>query len=419
MNKKTNDDFKVNGIIAEYNPFHNGHKYQIEDAQEQSGADYTIVAMSGNFMQRGTPALLDKYKRAEMALRNGADLVLELPSFYAASSAEFFATGATALLDKLGVVDYLCFGSECGDIELLQQFADILLDEPEEFVRLLKANMRQGLSYPSARTNALLQYRPELSCHRDVLFGSNNILGIEYLKAIMRRGSAIKPITTLRVSSNHHDRMMGTHQSSALAIRQATCNQQNLDLLAEQMPPSAFEIYTRTLEKYRPVELNDFSSALQYKLLMEADEGYTRYLDVSEELSDRICSNLYQFKNFCFFCDLLKTKDMTYTRISRCLLHILLDIDFTMANQYKRTDYVAYARVLGFRRSAEPLLTAIKAHSSIPLLTKLADASCILDENSLAMLRHELRISSVYAGTSAMKSGQPMINEYRTPLVII
>lgn len=184
---------KVNGIIAEYNPFHNGHSYHLNTAEEQNNADYTIIAMSGNFMQRGEPALIDKYKRAEMALRNGADLVLELPAYYSASSAEYFAIGAVTLLDKLGVVDYLCFGSECGEINILTRIAEIIATEPEKYTNTLRHYMREGLSFPTARTTALLEYDPSLSNYHDVLSSPNNILGMEYIKALILRKSSMQP----------------------------------------------------------------------------------------------------------------------------------------------------------------------------------------------------------------------------------
>ena len=137
---------KVNGIIAEYNPFHNGHKYHLEESKRLTGADYSVVVISGNFIQRGDPALVDKHTRAEMALKNGADLVLELPTVYSASSAEYFATGAVSLLDKLGLVTHLCFGSECGDTALLHQIASILREEPADYTTELKAKLKQGIS---------------------------------------------------------------------------------------------------------------------------------------------------------------------------------------------------------------------------------------------------------------------------------
>ncbi|MBR1770940.1 MAG: nucleotidyltransferase [Lachnospiraceae bacterium] len=410
---------KVNGIIAEYNPFHSGHLYQLEDAKARTGADYTVIAMSGNFMQRGTPALVDKYKRARMALECGADLVLEIPVFYSVSSAEYFATGAVALLDKLGVVDHLCFGAECDDLHVLQQIADIFLHEPEEFSTLIKQYTKEGYSYPSARAVALNQFRPDLYKRDDVLVSSNNILAIEYLKALKKRSSSIEPLSTLRRSSDYRDRMLTSHQSSALAIRQAIYDNRELSALAEQIPPAAFRILRKAIETYGPVRLNDFSAILHYRLLMEADNGYTQYLDVSPELSDRIRGHLYEFTDFRSFCDLLKTKELTYTRISRCLMHILLDIKATDVYHYMYADCVQYARVLGFRKDSQPLLTAIKENASIPLVTKLADAKKQLGEYSHQMLQKELQISAIHSSTVAVKSGTSMKNEFRSPLVII
>lgn len=419
--KKTDNShtpFTVNGIVAEYNPFHNGHHHQLRDALSHTGADYTVVIMSGNFMQRGTPALLDKYKRTEMALRCGADLVLELPALYSASSAEYFATGAVALLDKLGVVNHLCFGSECNNLEVLQKIADILCEEPEGYVTLLKQNLKHGYSYPTARTMALVQFQPELSGSRDVLSFPNNILGIEYLKALRRRDCSIKAHTTLR-NSNHHSRMPEEQFSSSLALRQAILDHRDPSMLASQIPEDAYRILEAALASESPLQLDDLSAQLLYKLATEADMGYSSYLDVSSDLSDRIRNRLYEYTSFSGFCDLLKTKDMTYTRISRCLMHILLDIRNTDMELYRQADYIKYARVLGFRRDAEALLTAIKQNSTIPLLTKLADAKEILDRQGLFMLHKELRINAVYESAAAIKSGRPMNNEYRSPLVII
>jgi len=410
---------KINAIIAEYNPFHNGHKYQLADAKKKTGADYTIIAMSGNFMQRGAPALVEKYTRAKMALENGADLVLELPLCYAASSAEYFATGAVTLLDKLGVVNYLCFGSECGDINILGEIAQILLQEPDEFSCALRRLLQQGLSYPTARTQALLVYSPSLSSHKDVLASPNNILGIEYLKALLHRKSTIVPFTTKRVGSDYHDKRFGEYQCSALAIRQALLSGQEISVLSDQMPESAYELLREALLQAAPMYSNDFSALLHYKLLMESDAGYSQYADISSDLSDRIRKNLYRFIDFHSFCQLLKTKDMTYTRISRCLLHILLDMKKNDLTDYKQLDYVPYARVLGFRKAAAPLLGAIKEHSSIPLVTKLADAEGQLKPEAYQMLQRELRQGSIYESVRASKAGVPMRNELQIPIVIV
>lgn len=409
----------VNGIIAEYNPFHNGHRYQMEHSKQTTNADYTVVVMSGNFMQRGTPALLDKYRRAEMALRNGADLVLEIPVFYSVSSAEYFATGAVALLDKLGVVTHLCFGAECERLNILQRMADIFVDEPLKYSEYLREYVRQGNSFPVARAMALIRYAPELSDCRDVLNSANNILAIEYLKALKRRESQLRPVLTVRRGTDYNDRMLGTYQSSALAIRQAIYDHADISALASQIPDSAFKILCDVLAKGEPIRLNDFSEVLHYKLLSEANVGYTEYLDVSPELSDRIRNHLCDFVNFSGFCDLLKTKDITYTRVSRCLMHILLNIMEDDMAIYLQSDCIKYARVLGFRKESENLLTAIDKAGTIPLLTKLADARNTLNEFSNEMLQKELLISSYYGSATAVKTGIPMTNEYRSPLVIV
>ncbi len=410
---------QVNGIIAEYNPFHNGHKYQLATAQKQTNADYTIIAMSGNFMQRGAPALIDKYKRAKMALLNGADLVLELPSFYASSSAEYFATGAVTLLDKLGVVTNLCFGSECGKTDILKYIATLLLEEPKGFTELLRNYLRQGMSYPTARTTALLEYEPSLISYRDVFSSPNNILGIEYIKAILKRESKMKPFTTLRIGSDYHDIRLGVNQSSAKAIRQAIYAGQDVAYLKNNIPENAYQVMEDALAQSHPVFSNHFSSVLHYKLLQEQEQGYEKYLDVTPELSDRIRNSLYDFTDYDSFCNLLKRKDMTYTRISRCLLHILLDMDKETMQKYQEMDYTPYARVLGFRKDSTPLLTAIKEISSIPLITKLADAENILDETAFSMLRKELQINQIYQSTAAIQNSATMVNEFSTPIVII
>ena len=410
---------KVNGIVAEYNPFHNGHAYQLQHAKDATCADYTIIVMSGNFMQRGAPALLDKFTRAKMALENGADLILELPTCYAASSAEFFARGSVALFDKLGVVDNLCFGSECGNIEILSRIAGIFYTEPEAYAESLRCNLKKGMSFPIARTWALLQYAPSLSDDKDVLSSPNNILGIEYLKALMSRNSKIKPFTTTRVGADYHDKRLGTNQCSAIAIRQSVAAGHDLAYLVSQMPESAYELLCTSLAQQKPLFADDFSAALQYKLLLEYSSGYDCYQDISSDLSDRIRNTLSSFTGYTSFCDLLKSKDMTYTRISRCLLHILLDMTKEEFEIRKTQDYISYARVLGFRKDATPLLTEIKKNSSIPLITSLADARQTLPADALHMLDQDILRNQIYLGNLALKNQKEMMSEYRTPIVIV
>lgn len=410
---------KVNGIIAEYNPFHNGHKYQLEESLRQTGADYTIVIMSGDFVQRGTPALLEKHRRAEMALKGGADLVLELPVIYASSSAEYFAMGAIATLDKLGVVTNLCFGSECGDISILKKIAQVLVEEPLDYVTSLRQYLKQGYSYPNARNWALFHNYPFLEAYQNLFSAPNNILGIEYIKALLRRNSNMLPSTVLRAGSGYHDTFLGSDYCSALALRQALQSGQNPSHLASHLPAASWEILEDCFQKNSFCHSNDFSQLLYYKLLLNQAKGYERYLDVSSDLSDRISKNLNYFQDYDSFCDLLKTKNMTYTRISRCLLHILLDIDTETLDFAKELDYAPYARVLGFRKEAAELLGAIKKNTSIPLVTKLADAHSLLDEDAAYLLEKDILVSGIYQGILSSKAKRPIQNEYTIPLVIL
>ena len=235
----------VNGIVAEYNPFHNGHKYQLEESRRLTGADYTVIILSGNFVQRGTPALINKHLRTEMALKNGADLVIELPAIYATSSAEFFAMGAVSLLDQLKVVTNLCFGSECGDISLLNRIATILVQEPDDFSAKLKQLLCQGYSYPSARSEALMHYMPSLADSNNIFRSPNNILGIEYLKALLRRKSPIAPVTVRRIGADYHDPLPdSTGYCSALAIRQSVWAGDDITGLCSYVPANAYELLT-------------------------------------------------------------------------------------------------------------------------------------------------------------------------------
>ena len=410
---------KVNGIIAEYNPFHNGHEYQLRESKRRTGADYTIVVMSGNFVQRGAPALVGKFRRAEMALHGGADLVLELPTLYSTSSAEYFATGAVVLLDKLGVVDNLCFGSESGDAELLKQIAEILLDEPEEYKQSLKQYLKQGLSYPNARTDALIQNYPFLRQHKNVFSSPNNILGIEYIKAILRQNIPMKPVTIQRLGSGYHSRLPEDAPCSAMAIRQALHSGADATFLGGNMPEHAAQILAGHLPKSGPVNSNDFSDILYYKLTMEKNQGFEKYLDVSPALSDRICSRIDDYRGFDNFCEILKTKDMTYTRISRCLLHIMLDIKKVDMERARIMGTIPYARVLGFRKSSESLLGEIKLHSSIPLVTKAADAERLLDRDAYSMLCQDMQCAQIYRGVASRRIGITPNNEISTPLIIL
>lgn len=410
---------KTVGIIAEYNPFHNGHKFHIQDAKKLAGADYCIVVMSGNFVQRGTPAMIDKYARTKMALLNGADLVIELPVYYAVSSADHFAAGAVALLDRLGVVNSICFGSECGNISVLKTFADIFSEESTAFSETLKKNLRDGLSYPVARNNALSAVHSELAEYMDVLSSPNNILGIEYIKSLKKRKSSMIPYASLRTGSDYHDASLIHPNSSATAIRHSLEQMDNLLLIANKIPSNVYQIMEEHFHVNYPIYQQDLSLLLKYKLISYSKEGYTDFVDVTDDLSDKILKNLEAYTSFHDFCELLKSKDITYTRISRCLLHILLDIKKDTLSQFISDDYVYYARILGLRQSASELLNSMKKNASLPLISKLADAKDVLKKSSFAveMIDSDIFASHVYDAVATDKFHTALPNEYRRQIV--
>lgn len=410
---------KITGIIAEYNPFHNGHRYQIQKAREITGADYIIIVMSGNFTQRGTPALIDKYSRAKMALMGGADLVLELPVCYATGSAEYFAAGSIALLTQLGCVDAICFGSECGDIVPLKNIAHALVNESTDYQKALRTNIKNGSTFPVAR-NAALAETLDGFVPFDVILGyPNNILGIEYIKAILRQNSTIEPFTNMRIGSDYHSYKLADAFSSAISIRQSLAMQDDLEMVHAQLPTATYGIMQEDFHKTFPVYAADFSSMVKFKLIRERENGFTQYQDVTKSISDKLVRDTFKMQGFDEFCDILKTKDVTYARISRCLSHILLDIYSDEIKQYMDSGVVFYARALGFNEKAAPLTKKIKKSTSIPLITKAASAAASLYPLGRKQFEHDVHAAHVYECIAGTKYHAGMRDEYRRQLIKI
>ena len=410
---------KITGIIAEYNPFHNGHLYQIRKAKEITGADHIIVVMSGNHMQRGTPALIDKYSRAKMALSGGADMVIELPTCYATASAEYFAMGAISILNQLGCVDSVCFGSESGDITMLSKIAHALVDESEDFVQSLKTKLKNGDTYPVARNAALAETINGFTTFDTILGFPNNILGIEYIKAIIRQNSSIKPYTNTRIGSDYHSYKLAENFSSAISIRQSLSLQDNLDMIQSQIPALAFDLMKEDFHKTFPVYASDFSSMIKFKLLKERGQGFTQYFDVTQAISDKLEKEMFSMQSFDDFCDILKSKDITYARISRCLSHILLDIKAEDVQLFKENGITFYARVLGFNSKADALTKTLKSHTSIPLITKTTTASSQLYPIGQRQFEQDIQASHIYECIAGTKYHAGMRDEYRRQVVKI
>lgn len=422
---------KIVGLITEYNPFHNGHLHHIKEARRVTGADAVIVVMSGDYVQRGVPAIMPKRLRAEMALSCGASAVFELPVCYATGSAEYFALGAVSLLDSLGVVDSICFGSECNDLDALSHVADILSREPEDYRSLLKTKLKKGVSFPSARHDALLEYT-RVPSYAALLDDPNNILGIEYLKALKHLNSRMTPFTVKRQGSHYHDQSLSSDSfSSASAIRsllaysgstlrtersggtfENTAFSSILGDLEEQVPSCCLELLKDYHRVQYPVYQNDFSIILKYKLLNKHPASLLRYQDVSEELANRICAQLNNFFNYKQFAELLKTREVTQTRINRALLHIMLGLKKADMTEYMDNGYHFYARLLGYRKDRAKLISLIAKESPLPLLARLSESE-ELSSIGQKMLRNDILASNLYMSVVTDKFRTAFQNEYK------
>ena len=399
----------VTAIISEYNPLHKGHLYHIETAKKETNADFMIAIMSGNFVQRGAPAIMDKYARAQAALKSGIDLVLELPVMYATASAEYFALGGVALASTLGIVSYLSFGSEYGQADKFMEAANLLLNEPEEMKIPLKEALKEGLSYPAARAYAVKVSHPELA---PILEEPNNILGVEYCKAILKLKSDIIPHTIKRRGQDYHSEITDTDFASATGIRKLLTSDSSLnrDTLKNQLAPAVFELSDEFLGR-QPFTEDDLSMLLQYKLITENRAHLTQYFGVTRELSNRIYKHLNEFESFSSFSELLKTKNTTRTAINRALLHILLDVKASDVQAITKRGCVDYIRVLGFRKEAAPLLKTFSDIPEIPLITNLSDAPVLCET--------DIRADLIYQMCTSQKYQTPFINEYQRKMLVV
>lgn len=486
---------KVIGIIAEYNPFHNGHAYQIREIKKRTGADYVIAAMSGDFVQRGAPAVIDKYARTKMALSCGIDLVLELPVLWATSSAESFAMASVTMFEKTGCVDGICFGAETDNLPLLSMAADILADEPDAYRDALLSNIKRGLNFPRARASALLHALPESDADtsmadelQEALDSPNNILAIEYLKALKRRGSAIVPLLLKREGAGYHDTSIsvpcapqtsaartaamqapvitadfpaagsahsgdahaaaadatmdlstpGTAQEASAPAASATAIRNVLaqfsaaaflsarqrealpTVLKNVMPAPAFLVLSDYLAQYAPVWEDDFSGVLGYLLLSLPKKTLSGFGGCNADIANRLHQSRRNLRTFSSFCEEMKSRDITYTRMSRVLLHLILGIkneDYVRFAKRESADYVPYLRMLGFKKDTAPLLRLVSKNASVPLLSKLADAAASLTPEANALLEQDIFAADLYEQTLARKKRTTSRSEYAREIV--
>lgn len=339
---------KITGIIAEYNPFHNGHKYQIEEARKFS--DSIVSIMSGSFVQRGGIAITDKWTRAQIAINNGVDLVLELPVIYSMNTAQKFASGAVKLLDKTKVIDNLCFGSECGDIKKLSDAAEILLTESKDISAKIKSFLDSGMSYPMAREKAHKGH-----IESGILSEPNNILAIEYIKALMKNNSKIKPVTLTRKGTGYHDNFSNGNMASASAIRDMIIKGEKIE---EFVPRDDFRIYDESM----------LDASVISKLRTMTKGELSNINDVTEGLENRIKDAINFSSSIDELCNNIKTKRYPMSRIRRIVFSALLGITKDIINED-----VNYVRILAMNETGAKILKEIKEKSEFDIITKVAD----------------------------------------------
>ncbi|ABI68087.1 nucleotidyltransferase [Syntrophomonas wolfei] len=389
------------GIVAEYNPFHNGHLYLLEKSRQQGDFSATVVVMSGNFLQRGEPAFCDKWARAEMALTAGVDLLIELPFCFATRSAYYFAKGAVQLLQRSGVVTHLAFGSESGQLSQLQEIAGILAHEPESYKTALKKRLSQGWSFPLARSSALQEYMGgEKKQLQEILPGPNNILALEYLRVIEEEGIPLLPLTIPRQGSSFHSSDLSPY-SSARAIRQALYHNLDWEKITNSISPATEKILQREIALGRaPIGPDSLEQAIMVNLRLVSTDYLREIYEVSEGLEFRIkeatnsCGTLEELRQF------IKSKRYSLTRINRTLLYTLFALSKNQVELYDQHG-PQYLHILGFSAKGQEILQKIKIKSKLKIFSRGSEMKQARDKNpgtALAeMIKLDCQATDVYS----------------------
>lgn len=411
---------KICGIVAEYNPFHNGHLYHIQKSKEITNSDIVIAVMSGNFIQRGLPALFDKWTRTKIAIQNGVDIVIELPVCFSTSSAEYFAHGSIGILDSLNVVNSLSFGNECEDIEILKRIANVLFHEPDEYKRYLQNEIKKGTSYPIARSNALKTFlRKEFDekALTSILLDSNNILGIEYLKAFQSFDSPIVPYSIKRKGGNYNSTAIYDNICSSTAIREMF-KTGKIAPLSNVVPENCSNILSQELLNGRaPMFLENFEKEILYEIRKISLESLTNLPDINEGLENLIKKAANECIDLENLIETIKSKRYTRTRIQRILIHLLLGIQKDIVENHKCSPQ--YARVLGMSKNGEKALPYLINNSRIPVITSV---SKFLKGNNISdsqrkMLELDILASNIYTLGYQIPNYKKINLDYTIPII--
>lgn len=359
---------KVLGIITEYNPFHNGHIYHIEKSKQITQADFVIAVMSGSFTEQGNISIYDKFKRATIAVENGVDLILELPTIYANSSSEYFANASISLLNSINIVDCICFGSEAGNIDLLSNISNKIINNEDRIWKDISSNLKQGISFAKAREQSIAKY---LNTEEIIEFSKpNNILAIEYLNSLSKLNGKIKPYTINRNSSNFNDINISKDKiyTSATSIRNHIYEKKEISDLKSLIPQNMLNIVCNIEPTFNDKLLN----ILKYKIITSSKKDLSNIYEVTEGLENRIISAISNSNTYDELIENIKSKRYQMSKIKRILNNIILNItkdDFERI--YKSNEQ--YAHILKISKRGKALLSQIAKNSNIPLITSVND----------------------------------------------
>lgn len=395
---------KILGLIVEYNPFHNGHLYHLQNSIEKTKATHTIAIMSGNFLQRGEPALFDKYTRAYAAVKNGVDLVIELPTMFACQSAEIFSHGAISTLNSLNCVDSICFGSEEGDIDILYTISKILVNEPNEFKISLKKYLDDGMLFPTARSLALFDYINKFNLLNiskekllSILNSSNNILGLEYIKSILKLNSNITPYTITRIQSEYNSEKIDSNICSATAIRKQLKDLGNINSISSVVPYNTFEtLKDKINNNFYPMFDDNYFDILSSIIVRDMNILNT-YFDVNEGIENKIYQSIFTSNTLTDLRESIKSKRYTMTKVKRTLNNILLGITKNDMAKVKDINSVPYIRILAFNDKGREIIKKIKNNSEINIINKFSNVSFSKDDDIFkTLIDYDIKASNLY-----------------------
>ncbi|MDR1560211.1 MAG: nucleotidyltransferase family protein [Clostridiales bacterium] len=398
----------VIGITAEYNPYHNGHLYHINASKLAVPDSKMIVIMSGGFTQRGEIAICDKFTRTRIALENGADLVAELPVYYAVSSAEYFAAAAVKLMNASGVITHISFGAESGDLERLRLTAAALNEHNEAVVDRTRKLMAEGMPYFTAREQSLASI---LRISHDFISQPNQILAIEYLKTLEQTKSALIPVVIKRSGSGYHE--------TASALR-ALIMARDYPALADRVPENAFFSLLKYLSQYGSADISRLDGALLYLLRTKPPGEIKSILDMNDGVAERMLKLCGLYDSSTGLLGAVKTKRYAYTRLKRAAAHLLLDIRRDTFEMFNQTGGPRYIRVLGFRKDAAGLLGELTRRASLPVIVNLRRDAEVLDEAGIIMLNKDIQSTDMYyLACERQKNTHGRNHEYYRGVIVI